>query len=379
MEKLYDMDSHLTLFTAWVTDCQAGDKGYWVALNRTAFFPGGGGQSADTGWLGGSRVTDMRETDGVIYHLCDKPLSGEVSGRIDFDKRFDQMQQHTGEHIVSGIVHRMFGYDNVGFHMGSDLVTMDFNGWIPEERLPQIEQEANEAVWKNSTVRCWYPSPKELAKISYRSKGGLTGAVRLVDMSGVDRCACCGSHVASTGEIGMVKIVSCVKFRKGARMELVCGNRALRYLSGIYEQARLASQALSAKVTEIGAAARQAQNRLEREKQRYAALQRRHFAAIANTGLTAALCFEPGLDSRELRQLCEAMVCPAAVFSGENGSYQMCLFGESAAALGKTLTESFHGRGGGRDGFFQGSLAATQAEIRGFFAAYYPQYREILE
>ena len=153
-EKLYYLDSHLTKFSAVVLSCQPGKHGYDVVLDRTAFYPEGGGQPGDQGVLGGVRVTDTHEAGGQIVHYCDHPLEvGEtVEGEIDWNRRFDLMQQHSGEHIVSGLIHARFGYDNVGFHMGHDAVTIDFNGPMEPEALAEIEAQANEAVWRNTEV-----------------------------------------------------------------------------------------------------------------------------------------------------------------------------------------------------------------------------------
>ena len=212
--KLYYEDCHRKAFTATVTDCQESKKGFWVTLDETAFYPEGGGQACDTGTLGEAKVLETREEGEEIRHLCDRPIpvGAQVEGRIDWARRFDLMQQHTGEHIVSGIVHKMFGSHNVGFHMGADAVTIDFDTPIPQEALAEIEEKANQAVYENLPVRCWYPSPEELSQVQYRTKKALPWPVRIVEIPGYDSCACCGVHVKHTGQIGLIKIVSCVKF-----------------------------------------------------------------------------------------------------------------------------------------------------------------------
>ncbi len=158
--KLYYEDSHLRRFTAQVLACEENGQNYRVILDATAFYPEGGGQGADTGILGGVRVLDTREAGETVVHFCDGPLApgSTVEGQIDYDARFLRMQQHSGEHIVSGIINRRFGYHNTGFHMGADCITIDFDGVIPPEMLPEIEAEANRAVWQNLPIRCWYPS-----------------------------------------------------------------------------------------------------------------------------------------------------------------------------------------------------------------------------
>ena len=213
-EKLFYQDSHLTEFEAKVLSCEPvnpdilpGHSGEYAAeLDRTAFFPEGGGQYADTGVLGGVRVTDVQEKDGRILHLLEGPLEPGtcVSGRIDWEERFMKMQQHSGEHIVSGLVHSAFGYNNVGFHLGSEDCTMDFDGELSKEQLVHIEQEANRAVWKNLKIQALYPSAEELARMEYRSKIEIEGQVRIIVVPGYDVCACCAPHVSYTGEIGQI-------------------------------------------------------------------------------------------------------------------------------------------------------------------------------
>ena len=256
--KLYYEDCHLSRFSAQVTSCEESEKGWLVTLDATAFYPEGGGQACDLGKLGVAQVTDVRERGEEIVHRCSAPLEvgTVVEGSIDFDRRFDLMQQHTGEHIVSGIIHRRYGYHNVGFHMGANLTEIDFDGVIPPEDLPSIEMEANEALWKNLTVKCWYPAEEELPNVFYRTKKALPWPVRIVQVPGYDSCACCGVHVSQTGEVGLVKLVSIMSFRGGSRMEMACGKRALNILNHAFDQNRQVSQAFSAKITETGAAAR---------------------------------------------------------------------------------------------------------------------------
>ena len=236
--KLYYEDCHLAVFSATVTGCEAGRKGFEVTLDATAFYPEGGGQACDLGTLNGIPVLDVRERGEEIIHLCESPLEvgAQVEGVIDYDRRFDLMQQHTGEHIVSGIIHARYGYHNVGFHMGANFTEIDFDGVIPVEDLEKIEAEANEALWKNLAVTCWYPSEEELPKVFYRTKKALPWPVRIVEIPGYDSCACCGVHVKRTGEVGLVKLFSMVGLRGGSRIEMACGGRALALLNQIYRQ-----------------------------------------------------------------------------------------------------------------------------------------------
>ena len=378
-EKLYYRDCHLAQFRASVTGCTPTEKGYLVTLDATAFYPEGGGQACDLGTLGGVRVLDVQERDGEILHLCDGALQvgDQVDGAIDDARRFDLMQQHTGEHIVSGIIHRRFGYHNTGFHMGADVTTIDFDGIIPVEALAEIEAEANGALWKNLPVRCWYPSPEELPTVSYRTKRALPWPVRIVEIPGYDCCACCGVHTAATGEVGLIKLFSAVGFRGGTRMELACGRRALDMLNLAFGQNTQVSQAFSAKWTETGTAAAKMNEALAAEKYRAIGLQRRLIAGIAqrydNCG--NVVHFEPGLDAGLLRELADAIAqrCGgiAAVFSGDDRTgYGFCILARTGdlRPLGTAMTQSLSGRGGGRADAQQGRVNASRAQIETFFA-----------
>ena len=371
-EKRYYADAHLQQFTAKVVSCEKTDKGYAVILDATAFYPEGGGQACDLGRLNGIAVLDVKEQGEDVVHFCEQPLTGIVEGCIDWSRRFDLMQQHTGEHIVSGIVSRRFGYHNVGFHMGADVITIDFDGMIPAEALAEIELEANRAVWQNLPVNCWIPSPEELPGVYYRSKRALPWPVRIVEIPQVDSCACCGVHVSTTGEVGVVKLFSCVKFHQGVRIEMACGRRALELLNAAYDQNRQVSQAFSAKIMETGEAARKMNDRLAQAEFRVAGLERRIFHSIAkgyeNQG--DAVHYEPDLTPAALRYLADAIgsCCggTAAVFT-DGGA--MCLVNKNGdvKALGDALCQRFGGRGGGKPGYFQGSLKAEWPEISQFF------------
>lgn len=376
--KLYYENCHLRTFLATVTACSALDDHWLIRLDATAFYPEGGGQACDLGKLGGVQVLDVRECGQEIDHHCSGPLEVGVvvEGCIDYERRFDLMQQHTGEHIVSGIINRRYGYHNVGFHMGADVITIDFDGVIPLEDLPAIELEANQALWRNLPVRCWYPSEAELPGVFYRSKRELPWLVRIVQVPGYDSCACCGVHVAYTGEVGLVKLLSTVGLRGGTRMEMACGKRALEILSSVYDQNRQVSQAFSAKITETGAAARKMNEMLGTEKFKMAGLQRRIFRQIADgfTGRENALCFEADLEPALVRELADIIADrisgTAAVFSGsDEAGYSFCLVSRTVdlRELGKAMTRTLGGRGGGKPNFQQGRITATREAIEAFF------------
>ena len=381
MQKLFYKDCHLTQFSAKVTGCEKSEKGYLVTLDATAFYPEGGGQACDIGKLGGVNVLDVREKEGEILHLCDGalPVGETVEGRIDWVRRFDLMQQHTGEHILSGLINEKFGYHNTGFHVGADVMEVDFDGPISAEDLAELERKANEAVWANKSVKCWIPSPEELPGVQYRTKRALPWPVRIVQVGDVDSCACCGIHVANTGEVGLIKILSCVSLRGGVRLEMVCGGRAYRYMAAVFDQNRQVSQTFSAKILETGDAAKKMQDALAKEKSRSAELQKQIFSSIAAhyAGRENVLHFEENLDPAGVRDLADRISREisgfAAVFSPNAAGFSYCLATQSGdlRTLGKDMTAALNGRGGGKPNFQQGNLAASRAAVEAFFSSFF--------
>ena len=378
--KLYYEDSHIRQFTARVLSCAETDKGYEIILDATAFYPEGGGQAADTGSLGPVRVLDTQERGETVVHFCDGPLEAgaEVEGILDYHLRFPRMQQHSGEHIVSGIIFRRYGWQNKGFHMGTDIITVDTEGVVPSEDLAAIEAEANAAIWANLPVKTWYPSAEELPAIPYRSKKALTGDVRIVEFPGYDICACCGTHVRSTGEIGLIKMISSVNFRGGSRIEMACGEQALRLLNTAWEQNKQVSQAFSAQICDTGAAARRMNDALAQLKYRIVGLERQIFASVAAgyAGQGDVVHFEEGLENTAVRELADAVAetCggAACIFSGSDaGGYAFCLVTREGdlRQLGKDMTGALNGRGGGKPNFQQGRVMATREAIHAFFGA----------
>lgn len=378
-EKLFYQDAYLKETTAKVLECRKGKHGYEIVLDRTCFYPEGGGQPGDRGTLNGIPVTDTHEKDGMVLHYTDSPLEPgtEVTAVIDWARRFDLTQQHSGEHMVSGVVHRIYGYDNVGFHMGADMVTIDFSGELTEQQLREVETEVNQRIWLDDAVKCWYPSPEELKEIPYRSKKELTGKVRIAEFPGADICACCGTHVAHTGEIGLVKIVSVEKFHSGVRVEMLSGGRALRYLTAVQDQNRQVSQLLSAKVMETAKAVKNLADEAERLRQQVYAMENDQFAAKAEQlrGQGNVLVKMDGLSADGVRRAAIAIqeTCGgrAAVFSGNEENGYKYAVGEPDGNLRdwvKELNGALHGRGGGKPGFVQGSVAAKWDEIVAFMS-----------
>ena len=376
-EKLFYRDSHMKTFTATVLSCLPGKHGYDVVLDRTAFYPEGGGQPGDRGYLGGVRVTDTHERDGDIIHYCEAPLEvgDPVEGTLDWDYRFHLMQQHSGEHILSGFIHEAFGYDNVGFHMGADCVTIDFNGPLTAADLRMLEQKANRYIFENHPVKTLLPKPEELAQIPYRSKKELTGEVRIVEFPGADLCACCGVHVKMTGEIGPVKILSSQKFHDGVRLEFLAGEAALGYMFPCCEENKKISAMLSVKPFETAAAAERLCRELADTKFRAGKLEDSLFAAKAAAYKDSGdvLLFEDGLTSDGVRRLTDAVfkTCGgrAAVFSKpETGFSYAVASNDDIRGFVEDMNAALNGRGGGKPNFCQGSVTATREEIEHFFS-----------
>ena len=374
-EKLFYQDSHRTEFTAKVISCEEAKDGYRVVLDQTVFFPEGGGQYADTGMLGDTEVTDVHEKDDVIYHTTKAPLEAgsEVNGKINWDERFEKMQQHTGEHIVSGIVHERFGYNNVGFHLGSDYCTMDFDGPISKEQLKEIEAAANEAVYQDLEIKILYPSKDELKDLDYRSKIEIEGQVRIVEIPGYDVCACCAPHVKTTGEIGAVKLVSMVNYKGGERITMLCGRRAMRDYEKKDSMTKEISALLCAKEYEVAEAVVRLKDEQNRMKSQLAEMQQKlleyRVAEIA-VDQKIVTVFDSTLSGNLPREMMNklldkgAEIC--AVFAGtdeEGYRYVIGSRSEDVRPLSKMLNTTFQGRGGGKPEMVQGSVKGTRTEI----------------
>ncbi len=376
---LYYKDTHLTRFTAQVTGCTRNGGQWEITLDNTAFYPEGGGQPADQGTLGAVRVLDVRERGEEIIHFCDGalPVGSTVEGEICWRRRFDLMQQHSGEHILSGIIHSRYGFHNVGFHMGAETITIDFDGVIPQEDVPGLELAANEAIWQDVPVECRFVEGEALENQTYRSKKALTGAVRLVTFPGYDCCACCGTHVKRSGQVGMVKILSWEKFHQGVRMEIVCGGRALSYFSRLAEQNRQVSNLFSAKPLETGAVARKFKADAEAMKFCLGNLENQLFEAISKeyTGKGDVILFREDLSPDALRRLADKVgaVCGGrcAIFSGDDNEgyrYAICHQQGDLRTFIKEFNQALQGRGGGKPNFVQGSCAATRQAITAYLA-----------
>lgn len=374
-EKLFYEDSHMVSFSAIVEACERVDEHYEAVLSRTAFFPEGGGQYADTGFIDGVRVFDVQEKQGKIYHKLEQKISvgKEVTGMIDWEERFSKMQNHSGEHIISGLVHKHFGYDNVGFHMGKDAITMDFNGTITKEQLKEIEKEANAIVYQNLPIETLYPSKSELETLVYRSKIEIEGQVRIVRIPDCDVCACCAPHCKTTGEIGTIKLVGMQNYKGGVRISMLAGFRALEDYDTKSENVKRISMLLSAKEFEIADEVEKLKEELMAKKNQIQELKRmllNHKVEAMEENQEAIILFESDLDGNGPRELANLLLAKgtklAAVFAGSEGNYRYVIGSKSVdtRSIAKSLNEKFQGRGGGKPDMVQGSVIGEENSVR---------------
>ena len=371
--RLYNQDSELLDFTATVTGCAEKKGQYIVTLDRTAFFPEGGGQGADHGTLGGAQVIDCHEVDGEVEHTVDRPLAvgSEVEGHVDAVRRLDMMQQHSGEHIFSGLVCSLFGYDNVGFHIGSEAVTMDFSGPLTQADIDRVEALANEVVWQNVPVETLLPSREELEAMHYRSKKALEGEVRIVNIPGADTCACCGTHVKQTGSIGQIKVLGWQKYKSGVRVSILCGRRALAEENALLEQVKGASVALSCRQHEVAQAVQRLMAERDQLRFQQEQLGMRIFELLAaqeQGEVRVVVCDAiPASAARKAAgRLCQGARLGLVLVPREEGySFALSSQTEDVRAATRALCAAFGGKGGGPKDMTQGVLAGgTPEEIR---------------
>lgn len=375
-QKLYDIDSHLSEFSATVLRCDEINGKFQIILDKTAFFPEGGGQPADTGLISTAQVADVQIENGIITHFCNSPVDvgTVVECKIDWNQRFRRMQSHSGEHIVSGIAHTLFGCENVGFHMAED-VTVDFDRELSGEQLRELERLANEAIYKNVRFICEYPDEATLKKLDYRSKLDLTGDVRIVTIEGYDVCACCAPHVERSGEIGIIKILESNRHRGGIRIHLLCGAAAVEDYRAKYDNLHSIALELCTKQNEAAQAFEKYAQEHTELKMKIAALQR-EITTLKTAELKSTdenvLIFE-NIEMNELRKLVLKAVKKTtklcAGFSGSDGSYRFAIASEhiDLRAISKDIMQALGGKGGGSSELIQGSVTATQKEIISYF------------
>lgn len=379
MNELFYTNPYLREFDATVVACTEGKKGFEVVLDNTAFYPEGGGQPADLGALGEAKVSDVRRQNGVIVHFTDKALEvgATVHGVLDWERRYDNMQNHTGEHVLSGVINHAFGYENVGFHMHDDAITIDMDGPMTDDDVKAMEKAANDMIKADIAVDISFPSAEERAAMGFRSKKELTGKVRIVNIPTADCCACCGTHVKSTQEVGIIKVLSASKHRGGTRIEFVCGDRALRDFTKKHDEVIKASRLLSVKPDEVAAAVEKTLQTLVARDERIAQMNQRYFemkTTMLPADQTILTLFEEGLTPFELKlfatQVAEskkaqvtALLAPATAADGAVVyNYVIAWDDARLREASKTLNQRLNGRGGGKD-MVQGSFKAARAEI----------------
>lgn len=379
MRKLFYENINITDFTATVLSCEPVEekKLYRVLLNATAFFPEEGGQSADKGTINDIPVLDVQMENDLIYHYVAEeiPAASTATGHVDWTQRFDFMQQHSGEHIVSGLVHGRFGYNNVGFHLSLNEVTLDFDGELTPAQVREIELRANEIIYQNLPLEVTYPTKEELTNLSYRSKIEIDGQVRIVTIPGVDVCACCAPHVATTGAIGMIKITNCQSHRGGVRLNILCGARALADYNKKQDSVTAVSVALSAKQDFIADAVLKIKEDMLRQQERINLLQAQYLEAKlsalpAPSQCENAVLFVDKMDTIAIRNAVNTLVeryngyC--GIFSGDETSGYQFIVGskqKDCKELAQTLRTEFGAKCGGNTPMIQGSVTAVKDSI----------------
>lgn len=377
-EKLYEISSYIKEFDAEVLECHESDGKYHIILDKTAFFPEGGGQRGDTGHIGDEVISDTFEKDGIIMHVADKPLrQGFVTCSIDWKIRFPKMQNHTGEHILSGIIYSLYGYNNVSFHMGEDYITLDTDGELSDDDIKRIEAIANQKVWEGHRVTVTYPSAIELEKINYRSKLDIKDNVRIVTIEDCDVCACCAPHVANTSEIGIIKIIDHMRYKGGMRIFAVCGAFAYKdYSSRVDEEKKLSSM-LSLPAAEICKGVEQLKNEIIRLKSEISDVNGK-IAEIAIDSFKDTdenICLFYNLDTNSMRKVVNAGMkkCKGicGIFSGDDQIGYKYIVGSETIdlrAISKSINSVLNGRGGGSARMIQGSVACDRSLIEDYFS-----------
>ena len=377
--RLYDADAYATEFDAVVLSCEKlTDKKhttYAVILDQTLFFPEEGGQSPDKGTLNESNVLDVQINKDIITHYTDAPLTvgDTVHGVINWQHRFFNMQQHSGEHIFSGIVHERFGFDNVGFHLSDQIVTMDFNGVLSPEDIDAVEWSVNEVISKNIEIVVSFPSKEELKELSYRSKIEIEGQVRIVTIPGYDVCACCAPHVKRTGEIGMLKVMNVQNYKGGVRISILCGFRAL---TAFREKNQIVSDLMGVLTTGqdklVDTVSKMKTNNQDLNYQLGVTKQKLLEQKLKDIpdDQTNVLLFESGIEAPIMRnvinQLVETHPGICGVFSGSDEDGYSFIIGSKeldCRTIAATLREKLGARGGGSEQMIQGSLNAKAEEI----------------
>lgn len=377
MDELFYRNPYLKAFEATVVSCEEGKNGFEVVLDDTAFYPEGGGQPADHGKIGEAAVSDVRRTGGRIVHYCDRAVEAgsRVKCEIDWARRYDNMQNHTGEHALSGLVHAKYGFENVGFHMDDDVITVDFDGELTPEQMAEMERKVNEAIALNKPIDIDFPDAETLEHMQYRSKKELTGRVRIVTVEDCDRCACCGTHVRSLGEVGVLKILTVSKHRGGTRVEFVCGGRAMRDYQKRIDQVQAVTALTSAKNGDIVPAVQKLLDEIAERSAQIRALEDQLLSVKADAipnGQKVLVLFEKGMAPQQLRNYATLLAekgkakVVAVLSETAPGTQSYVLVGPEALMrdASKSLNKTLNGRGGGSKGIVQGSYKAAPDAIR---------------
>lgn len=375
--KLYENDSYIKDFSATVLSCEEKDGAYFVVLDKTAFFPEGGGQDADKGKMGEADILDVQIKNDVVYHKVNKAFNEneKVDCTLDWETRFSRMQNHTGEHIVSGVIHSLFGYNNVGFHMNDTLVTLDVDGPLNDDDIKKIELKSNKAIYENKSIKAIYPTAEELPDYDYRSKLDITEGVRLIEIEDYDLCACCAPHVAKTGEIGIIKILSFIPYKKGTRIEMICGLLAFNDYANLHTTNKSIMNMLSAKRFEIAESVERIQGELGSAR----AENKKLLSELATLKMEKhiidnKICvFIDGVSYDELRNCSNSLIEDfeyCYLFSNtdaDNYIYVVSSKENNIREEVQNLNKAFNGKGGGRDTYAQGKITASKTEILDYF------------
>ncbi|MGM9948448.1 alanyl-tRNA editing protein [Floccifex sp.] len=371
-KKLYDIYPYQTQFTAQVLSCTSCTKGYDILLDQTLFFPEEGGQSCDKGTLNGVDVLDVQIQDGQIHHYTKEKLEGMVKGTIDFSFRYMNMQHHSGEHILSGLVHQLFGYDNIGFHLGIDEVTADYNGTFNEDQLNLLEQKVNEVILQNIEIQYGYPD--NIEEISYRFKKEIKEAIRIVEIKGIDVCACCAPHVKSTIEVQVFKIIKAMKFKRGTRLYFLCGQRAIQDYQIKFKEAQKTSVLLKAHINETYNSVLRLYRENQTLKQECSKLKKEKIDQWIDSlqSTSSILAFEDNIDMATQKycvsKLHALVDSYAALFVKNEEGYRFLLFShDDAIQYLNVLKKHFKVKGGGNKDSIQGSICAAKEEIEEVF------------
>ena len=372
-ERLFEKDAYCRNFTANVVSCEEKDGFFFVVLDKTAFFPEGGGQAPDKGTINGAEVLDVQEKDGIVYHKTDKAFNtgDKVSCELDWELRFERMQSHSGEHIVSGVVHSLFGYDNVGFHMSEKTMTVDFSGPLTAEDITRVELESNKAIYKNAPITASYPTKEELINIEYRSKIEPRDGIRLITIAGIDCCACCAPHPAFTGEIGIIKIIDFCPHKGGTRIEMVAGINAFLDYSALHSSVKSVMNLLSAKRESIAVSVEKLQETANNLKYENGKMSKKLALASLNpvTVNGCAYAINENMSYDDLRECTNNLIDNGtrkcillSKTDNDNYIYVISSAENDVRALVSALNSAFSGKGGGKDNYAQGKVTIPDTD-----------------